>query len=461
MWRFVFVSSCVVLLSLAASSDIVNYVSNSCDKHQYIFHSTDILSTGQKCPQSIAKMPNTIYLLYDVNAPEGFNLRRDVYIRLAVFVRQLVIRKPFQNLRLVLPPWRRLTHWKSSHLQQHSLPWEHFFDIESMRRYAPVLDFPEFLTEISQFGLQEPPYVQVQQVFQLMNFEYMFEQDVFHEKFEFESDCRKEKHLQGYLLQQPMLLDNDFVCVRYQGSVNLLERVLRQQLKNSVGQAANDVKVYAILNAEIVLHDQWGDKEFWRARRSMRFAEPLQEIAEKYRARVLNSHKADELVQRPPMWESERLYRKAVGGDYLAVHFRRGDFVHWRQRSTPTLKSTATQIREQLHLLNLTTVYISTDTTAMELTNLKAYLQRVRVRRFTPESLTQKALIKDGGHAIVDQIICAHARHFIGTFESTFSYRIYEEREILGFPKHTTFNTLCKYATLEDCEKNSVWPIVY
>lgn len=461
MWRFLFVSICVVLLSSAASNDIVDYVPNSCDKLQHIFRLADGLSTAQTCPESIAKLRNTIYLLYDVNLPEGFNLRRDVYIRLAVFVRQLASRKPFQNLRLVLPPWRRLYHWKTSHLQQHGLHWEHFFDVESMRRYAPVLDFPEFLTEIAQFGLQEPPYVQVQQVFQLIHFEDMFEQGVFHEKFQLEWDCHKEQYLQGYLLQQPMLLDNDFVCVRYQGSVNLLERMLRQQMKNRAGEMENDVKVYALLNAEIVLHDQWGDKEFWRARRSMRFAEPLQEIAEKYRARVLNSHKVEEGVQRPPMWELERAYRGAVGGDYLAVHFRRGDFVHGRQKTTPTLKSAATQIREQLQLLNLTTVYIATDTTAMELTNLKAYLQRVRVRRFTPESLTQKAFIKDGGQAIVDQIICAHARHFIGTFESTFTYRIYEEREILGFPQHTTFNTLCKYATLADCEKNSVWPIVY
>ncbi|XP_011177082.2 GDP-fucose protein O-fucosyltransferase 2 [Zeugodacus cucurbitae] len=460
MWRYLFVSSCVVALTLAASSD-VSYFPNSCDKLQHIFHLTKDLPTGQHCPQSIAKLRNTIYLLYDVNPPEGFNLRRDVYIRLAVFVRQLASREPFQNIRLVLPPWRRLYHWKSSHLEQHSLPWELFFDVESMRRYAPVLDFPEFLEEIAQFGLQEPPYVQVQKVFQLLNFEDMFEQGVFHEKFQFEHDCRKEQYLHGYLLQQPMLLDNDFACVRYQGSVNLLERVLRHELKNNTAPMANDVKVYAILNAEIVLHDQWGDREFWRARRSMRFAEPLQAIAEEYRERILKSDKAIERIQRPPMWESEREYQQALGGDYLAVHFRRGDFVHWRQKSTPTLKSAATQIRAQLQLLNLTTVYIATDTTAMELTNLKAYLQRIRVRRFTPESLTQKALIKDGGLAIVDQIICAHARHFMGTFESTFTYRIYEEREILGFPQHTTFNTLCKYATLEDCEKNSVWSIVY
>ncbi|XP_053952064.1 GDP-fucose protein O-fucosyltransferase 2 [Anastrepha ludens] len=461
MWRFLLATSCFCLLPLSTGREIVEYNLKSCDKFHHVFRFTKGLPGGSHCYYPIIQRRNSIYLLYDVNPPEGFNLRRDVYIRLAVFVRQISRRKPFQNIRLVLPPWRRLYHWKSSHLQQQNLPWEHFFDVESMRRFAPVLDFPEFLAEIAQFGLQEAPYVQVHQVFQLLHFDDMFEQGVFHEKFQFEPNCDKNQYLQGYLLQQPMLLDNDFACVRYQGSVNLLESLLRQHIKSTASQSVNDVKVYAILNAEIVLHDQWGDKEFWRARRSMRFAEPLVTIANDYRMRVLHSHKAEELVQHPPMWEAERPYRDALGGDYLAVHFRRGDFVHGRQKTTPTLKSAATQIRAQMQLLNLTTVYIATDTTAMELTNLKAYLQRVRMRRFIPESLAEKALIKDGGQAIVDQILCAHARHFIGTFESTFTYRIYEEREILGFRQETTFNTLCKNATLANCERNSVWPIVY
>lgn len=52
-------------------------------------------------------------------------------------------------------------------------------------------------------------------------------------------------------------------------------------------------------------------------------------------------------------------------------------------------------------------------------------------------------------------------RYFIGTFESTFTYRIYEEREIMGFPIKSTFNTFCKNEDLSKCEQNSVWPIAY
>lgn len=49
----------------------------------------------------------------------------------------------------------------------------------------------------------------------------------------------------------------------------------------------------------------------------------------------------------------------------------------------------------------------------------------------------------DGGVAIVDQWICANAQYFIGTDPSTFTFRINEDREILGFPSWSTFNGLC------------------
>ena len=67
----------------------------------------------------------------------------------------------------------------------------------------------------------------------------------------------------------------------------------------------------------------------------------------------------------------------------------------------------------------------------------------------------------DGGVAIIDQWICAHARYFIGTTESTFSFRIQEERDILGFNANTTFNSLCSDKEIGKCEQPSRWRIVY
>ena len=67
---------------------------------------------------------------------------------------------------------------------------------------------------------------------------------------------------------------------------------------------------------------------------------------------------------------------------------------------------------------------------------------------------------KDGGVAILDQIICSHAKYFIGSYESTFSFRIQEEREIMGFSVEATFDMLCKTGKF-NCQKGSVWKIAY
>ena len=75
-------------------------------------------------------------------------------------------------------------------------------------------------------------------------------------------------------------------------------------------------------------------------------------------------------------------------------------------------------------------------------------------------SLKIRREIQDGGVAIVEQIVCSRARHFIGSFESTFSFRIQEEREILHFPPESTFNRFCGNDQ-KTCEQPAKWKIVY
>lgn len=50
-------------------------------------------------------------------------------------------------------------------------------------------------------------------------------------------------------------------------------------------------------------------------------------------------------------------------------------------------------------------------------------------------------------------------RYFIGTCESTFSFRIQDEREIMGFNRDTTFNRFCGEGEDENCEQPSRWKI--
>ena len=45
--------------------------------------------------------------------------------------------------------------------------------------------------------------------------------------------------------------------------------------------------------------------------------------------------------------------------------------------------------------------------------------------------------------AIIDQIICSNAFYFIGTHESTFSFTIQEQRQLLGYKPWTIFNRFC------------------
>ena len=47
---------------------------------------------------------------------------------------------------LVLPPWPRLYHWRSPN--EHSfIPWERFFDLESLNEYVPSIEFHDYLQQ--------------------------------------------------------------------------------------------------------------------------------------------------------------------------------------------------------------------------------------------------------------------------------------------------------------------------
>ena len=106
-------------------------------------------------------------------------------------------------------------------------------------------------------------------------------------------------------------------------------------------------------------------------------------------------------------------------------------------------------------------VFISSDAPRTEFEDLKDRLKKTDIEafRFIPsDEILNK--YKDGGVAIIDQSICSHARFFLGSYGSTFTFRIQEEREILGFPTKKTFEILCADGKF-DCERGSVWKIKY
>lgn len=224
-----------------------------------------------------------------------------------------------------------------------------------MKKFAPILDYSEFLEEAKIFN---PPSkrltIEIDKTFQLQHFENMFENGVFIDKFEYHN-CSKKK---GDFLQQKNLETKHFLCLKFQGSASMLTRVLKKELK-----AATDPwpKLFLFLNGEIVLHDNWGNEEFWRARRSMRFSKELMNTAKDFRLRKLNSTDKYEGISRPVNWMDEKEYRGALGGDYICAHLRRGDFVHGREKSIPSMKSAANQIKKILKELNLKKIFIASD----------------------------------------------------------------------------------------------------
>lgn len=120
------------------------------------------IAFGTSSPQSL-KVDSTAlnstekrYLIYDVNPGEGFNLRRDVYMRVANLME--ILRKK-EDWILVVPPWRRLYHWRSPQ-EQSGIPWRKFFDLKSLNRYIPVIEFEDFVKETGSSGIDELIYLQ-------------------------------------------------------------------------------------------------------------------------------------------------------------------------------------------------------------------------------------------------------------------------------------------------------------
>ncbi|XP_059618581.1 GDP-fucose protein O-fucosyltransferase 2 [Phlebotomus argentipes] len=404
------------------------------------------------------RQENITYILYDVNPVEGFNLRRDVYIRMAVFVKNLRQDERYRNTKLVLPPFSDLYHWRSRYLDQSHVFWNTFFDLDSMKRYTEVLDMWEFFREIqSQREDSSNEDFAIDEVYKLKHFQEMFENGVFEDKFE-KTKCGATEAVQDGFFHYSNLTTKRFSCVNFQGSANLLKDLLEKLKPKKTGR----IRTILFLNTEVVLHDFWGNDEFWRARRSMRFNDNLVEKANEFRIENFNATDELDAVQRPERWEDEREYRNAIGGDYLCAHLRRADFLYGRERTTPTLRSASGQIKRAAKILGIDQVFLSSDCSRSELMDLLAYMKRLRVYKYLPPTRSDGLNgLKDGEIAIIDQIICSNARYFIGTYESTFTYRIYEEREILGFNPRTTFNTFCKNEDLTECERNSQWPIVY
>ncbi|KAJ8704042.1 hypothetical protein PYW07_013336 [Mythimna separata] len=374
---------------------------------------------SKTCDNHIENDNDKKLIFYDVNPPEGFNLRRDVYMRFAIMLAEAQKRRK-DNWELVLPPWYNLFHWKTD--RRVPKPWGQFFDIESLKSFAPVVELHEILSKTKNEALE------LDILFVLKNYEDAFENGVFEEKWKVIGDCNHNSKFWGY----KNITVKEVLCVKFQGKNSKLWELIALHPQ---------YKKIMFAHGEIPLHDSYGTKTYWDCRKSMKFNEKLVNIAEQYISQHLKC-------------KTERC------DTYLSVHWRRQDFARSRGNDVPSISGTAKQIRNVLKMLpTIKKVFIATDASMVELNKLgKALSNRgYKIHFFLPsESIIDE--YGDGGIAIIDQIICSKAAHFIGTHDSTFSYRIQEEREILGFDSSTTFNRLCP--DTGRCERPSKWTIV-
>ena len=187
-----------------------------------IIHDSD-LNQRQRVSQELNDTSqHTKYLLYEVNPGEGFNLRRDVYIRVANLVQYM--QNEGNNIVLVLPPWKGLYHWKSR-ISQTALPWKKFFDINNMNKYVPVIEFNSFLQLQQSPGIDMIVYLQRHPDGFSNGWEEKIEDDKCTDNPVYWKDADGTYH--GYFWGLEYVYGKSFKCVSVQGSAKILADYIR------------------------------------------------------------------------------------------------------------------------------------------------------------------------------------------------------------------------------------------
>ena len=145
--------------------------------------------------------------------------------------------------------------------------------------------------------------------------------------------------------------------------------------------------------------------------------------------------------------------RTSKGGKFACVHLRRGDYARGRGTRAPSIAGAADQVSKVMASRGLGVVFVATDANLQEWQDFERGLKHLKVVRFVPTKAELKKF-GDGGVAIIDQVkylpihvrtcnihylwniriefpskslffqaVCRHAQYFIGTKESTFTFR--------------------------------------
>jgi len=168
-------------------------------------------------PEPLQAVSARKYLLYAANPGEGFNLRRDVHMRVENLVRRLRKDEPWV---LVLPPWPHLVHWRSNY-PQGNIPWSMFFDLDSLNEYVPSIEYEDFLKE---YGYE------IDRILYLQNYAEGWTSDTWEDKIDVRDCINNVPYIQDDDSEQwkrlgptfSELRSKEFHCMSAQGFVSIL-----------------------------------------------------------------------------------------------------------------------------------------------------------------------------------------------------------------------------------------------
>lgn len=152
------------------------------------------------------------------------------------------------------------------------------------------------------------------EVYVLQHFEDMFETGNFEERMQIDT-CHNEHNPTFFFFSN--ITSNNIKCLSFHGHTSQLVNILHSSSAKYVidiilkTKNTNTVCLYyrTILfdHAEVALHDSFGDKIYWKARRSMRFSKTLRNIANEYRNKFLNSSDELDNTYLPYDWRDEKV----------------------------------------------------------------------------------------------------------------------------------------------------------
>ena len=368
----------------------------------------------------------TRFLLYGVNPAEGFNLQRDVYTRVTELVRTMQAAPGAKRWTLVLPRWNA-RHWRD---KEAGLPWSTFFDLGPLREYLAPVGLVE-LDDFARFRARCGRGATVDRVLHLIHDvpnNWNRPQPKFNavdcpqDVVQLYTTAKGTPWKRAVFGEAPVvnaregmeLWSRDLECVKVFGTSTSAHTAVAQRVERDGGPQAVLVGRF-----EQFMHTFMEvDVEFWRQLTSMQFAEALTTEAARFRDEEIGSSR-----------------------QILAAHLRRGDFVgSHRTKPVATLVEATSQIAVTCARIACTSVFVATDADETELGELRQLLatelpQHITVFRYGEQwqdgQLRETLSLPGGGWspgqlAILDQLLCIHADYFIGTPDSTFTYRISE-----------------------------------